>query len=66
MTTDEEALASTMNVLERIVTLALAGFKDEIDPSQALSDIHNLGRNTIRALAERRLCSDSSPEREGK
>jgi hypothetical protein len=42
MTTDEEALVITMNVLSRIVDLALAGFRDEINESDALSQIRRL------------------------
>lgn len=54
--TDEEALALVMNVLQRIADTALAGFKgDAFDECTALSDINNLSRNTIDALSGRRL-----------
>lgn len=56
-TTDEEALAATMNILEQLASTALAGFKDDINPSDALSKINNLARSTIGALSQRRLAS---------
>lgn len=53
MTTDEEALAETMTILQRIADMALAGLKGD-DEAGALSAINDLARNTIDALAERR------------
>lgn len=52
-TTDEEAIAETMTILQRIADIALAGFKGD-DEAGALSAINNLARNTIDALCARR------------
>lgn len=55
-TTDEQALALVLNVLQRIADTALAGFKEDgIDESSALSSINNLSRDTIDALLARRM-----------
>lgn len=60
-TTDEEALALTMGILDHIATKALAGFKDEMDPDQALSDINNIARSTLDVLKSRRLSGFEEP-----
>jgi hypothetical protein len=52
---DEEALAAVATVLERIATMALAGFKGDMNEADALSDINNLARDTIKSLTARTL-----------
>ena len=54
-TTDEEALALVMNVLERLCALATEALHGDTDQDFALSEINNVARDTIDALAKRRL-----------
>lgn len=54
--TDEEALALVMNMLQWIADTALAGFKgDTLDEATALCNINNTTRDMIDALAKRRV-----------
>lgn len=54
MTTDEEALADLMTILQRIADMALEGLKGN-DEARALCKINNLARNTLDAMKSRRL-----------
>ncbi len=53
MTTDEEALADAMTILNRIADIAMEGFKGD-DEASALSNINNLAISTLDALRSRR------------